>query len=176
MSGVDHKDLTSFAKGLLSQKLETRTHRGYAVLKRVLWAIARRSQTRYLTGGTPLNVQTGRLRSSVRVGRIRREPGKIVGTVGTNVFYGRVWEFGASTPGHIVRPVNIDPRTGKVFTHLRFRLGPYGSHGEGMGPWVSVKEVKLAPKPWLAPAVEDTRPFMMREIGKLGMKMASGGK
>lgn len=51
------------------------------------------SQKKYLTGGTPLNVQSGVLRSSLTY--LVQIAGKIIrGIVGTDIWYGRVHELG----------------------------------------------------------------------------------
>lgn len=55
--------------------------------------ILTRSKTFYLTGGA-LNVQTGRLRSSVTKTPVFRKGNTFIIRYGTNVFYGAIWEKG----------------------------------------------------------------------------------
>jgi len=129
-----------------------------------LLLIKGRSQTKYLRGGHPLNVRTGRLIQSL-TSEWTRHGNTLVGSVGTDVFYGRVHEFGAQTPGHIVKPVSPGVK------HLKFRLGPYGAHGKGTGPWVSVKSVRMMPKPWLKPAVDDMTPRALKILAKAGLEI-----
>ena len=58
-----------------------------------------------LRTGKPLYERNSRLISSVKTDRVRKAGNTFRGGVGTNVFYGRVLEFGAQTPGHIaLRP------------------------------------------------------------------------
>lgn len=141
----------------------------------VTWAVASQAK-KNLRGGNPLHTRSGRLRASVQPGPARKEGNKIIGVVGSDIFYGRVWEFGAQTPGHIVKPRNINPRTGKVFERLAFRLGPYGAHGEAMGDWVFPKSVKMSPKPWLRPAIEKNEKFLRMRFAQVGMKALGSAK
>lgn len=161
-NGVDHKDLTSFVRGLAKEREAIRTHRGYRALKRIQNEVTRRAQEN-LTGPV-LKVDTGRLRSSVRPGPIRRQGRAIVGSVGTNVFYGRVWEFGAHVPAY-----EIFPKDKKA---LRFMY----KGKETFARRVKIPARDIQPRRWLGPAVKDSRPFMLREIGLAGLKMASGGR
>lgn len=163
---LDTKQLAVFQKRLNKAALERDSGRKLeAAMVSSLHMIVTRAQTKYLTSG-PLHTRTGRLRASVKHS-LKKQGDRFIGTVGTDVFYGRVWEWGAQTPGHIVKPVNINPKTGRVFDTLRFRLGPAGAHGEGTGPWTLPKQVKMAPKPWLAPAVKDMSPKIRKLLARV---------
>jgi len=159
-SSLDASKLAEFVERL-RRKTETRDDRIGRGLLDGAELVRHRAVYKYLTSG-PLHKRSGTLASSVMTGPLRRAGKKFETSVGTNVFYGRVWEFGAQTPGHIVKPKNINPRTGKLNKYLRFRTGPYGAHGQGIGPGVSVKSVKMSPKPWLGPSVEDMRSKVVR--------------
>ena len=95
----------------------------------------------YLTGPRPakLGVRSGRLRSSI-FWFVNRRANQIVGTIGTNVVYAPIHEFG----GIIV------PKRAKW---LRFMVRP--------GQWVSVKKVTMPKRPFLHPALEDNRQAIM---------------
>lgn len=64
-------------------------------LNKVSKEVVAEAQRNYLTGPRPqkLGVVTGRLRSSI-TNRVKKEHGKVIAQVGTNVTYGRLWELG----------------------------------------------------------------------------------
>ena len=127
-------------------------------------SIIGKAQEKYLTSG-PLHRRTGRLASSLKARIVSATDKKIVGSVGTNVFYGRVWEFGAQTPGHIVRPVRAKM--------LAWKGGAPGAHGVGTGGWVFARQVKLAPKPWLDPSVKDRTAYILDRFAKANLNLLS---
>jgi phage gpG-like protein len=98
------------------------------------------SKKKYLSGRPGLNVRTGNLRS--RINYSTREDGDHVFlTVGTDVIYGRIHEYG----GQIVA---------KNAPALRFQVD---------GKWAFAKSVYIPPRPYLAPAVaENMDPFQTR--------------
>lgn len=95
-----------------------------------------------LTGGHPLHVRTGRLRSSVHFKTARRGS-KVTAQVGTDVVYGAVHEFGAK----------IVPSHAKF---LKFQVKP--------GEWRTAKSVTIPARPWLSPAVKAAAPRVKRHI------------
>jgi len=132
-----------------------------------------------LTGGNPLHVRTGRLRSSVRRGNVQRSGKAYRVEMGTNVFYGRVHEYGAQNPSHIVRPTRSkwlvfnSSWTGGAGGD---RIRAVGAHGESQGGKVFRKSVKIKPKPWLEPSFEESRPLVVRILEKAGVKIPAVGK
>ena len=96
---------------------------------------ARNYTKRRLTGEV-LRVQTGRLRNSIAIDTETRG-NRILGRIGTNVVYGRLWELGGTIPGY-----TIVPRTAKA---LRFVID---------GKVIFAKKVQMPPR------VVKARPFI----------------
>ncbi len=67
--------------------------------------IAVEGRAREKLSGQVLNVRTGRLRRSITSKITEGESGAI-GTVGTNVSYARIHEFGGTTRAHVIRARN----------------------------------------------------------------------
>jgi len=84
--------------------------------------------------GNPLHNRTNNLRSSIH-GEASATDSEITGIVGSNMIYAPVHEFGA-----VIRAKNAP--------FLRFQVN---------GHWVSVKEVTIPARPFLAPAVDAMR-------------------
>ena len=61
-----------------------------------------------VTKGRPLNVRSGRLRSSIAVGPLEFKDKTIMGRVGTDVVYGKTHEFGAKIKNGFGRGVLIN--------------------------------------------------------------------
>ncbi len=119
-------------RGLLLAALE----RG---MQKAVFHVARRAKL--ALSGQVLKVRTGRLRSSVTT-RVLRRGSEIIGTVGTNVFYGRIHELGR--PG----PWTIQAVRRRA---LAFTAG---------GKRVIVRQVThpgLKARPWLRPALTESR-------------------
>lgn len=91
--------------------------------------------------GRILNRRTGRLRNSI-THKVKIQGDKVVGTIGTNVVYGRIHELGGE----------IFPRKAKA---LKFNI-------PGVG-WRTVKKVTMPARPYLRPALEDN----MSEITRI---------
>jgi len=103
-------------------------------------ALVARAAKLNLTGRF-LKVRTGRLRSSLTFASSLRG-NTVLGTVGTNVFYGAIHEFGTG-------PFDIFPRTAKA---LRWKSG---------GKWFFAKHVRhpgVRAKYWLRTAGEESLP------------------
>lgn len=97
---------------------------------------------KYNTEGQMLAVRTGRLRSSIYA-KVEGEGLNLTGRVGTNVWYGRVHEYGAE----------IRPRRARV---LHFRL-PTGEE-------VFTRRVVIPARPWLRPSFETWKPKIVYAI------------
>lgn len=79
-----------------------------------------------------LNVRTGRLRTSI-IGISEKSGDTYVGSVGTDVIYGRIHELGGT----------ITPKNGP---YLKFQID---------GRWMSVKSVTIPARPFLLPAITE---------------------
>lgn len=101
----------------------------------------------FLTGRA-LHVRSGRLRRSVNE-RTTESAGEIASSVGTNVAYARVWELGFSG-------------TESVRAHTR-RIGKTGIVAQVRA---FQREVNVAARPFLAPALEEMRPRVVAELRK----------
>lgn len=86
-------------------------------------------QNKYLNGGA-LNVRTGLLRRSISQ---RTDQTSLVATIGTNVEYAAIHEFGGE----------IRPKNAKA---LRFKIGDQ---------WIMAKVVRMPARPFLRPGVRD---------------------
>ena len=148
--GIKYQEVDRFRKKLGAQHRKADAE---SAMRDSLELIVSIAKMKYLTGGNPLNVQTGRLRASVKRSEPAWNGAMLRGSVGTDVFYGRVHEFGAQTPGHAVRPVRA-----RV---LAWRGAPYGAHGQGTGLWHFAKKVVMKPKPWLGPSIDDAGPRIL---------------
>jgi len=69
--------------------------------------LVQRSAKKHLTSGNPLNVRSGRLRSSVDA-RVEMKGKAIEGRVGTNVVYGPAHEYGAIIENGFGRGIRIN--------------------------------------------------------------------
>lgn len=117
----------------------------------------RRIRFHYLTGAS-LHVQSDRLRSSVTkqpsTGAYKRG-NQFVILIGTNVFYGEVWEFGADVPPRTIYPV------GKKA--LRFFI----KGQKVFAKKVFQQERTIEPRPWLVPGIEDGIPKLKRDLANV---------
>lgn len=126
-----------------------------------LLSIVAKSKEHYLTGAA-LRVRTGRLRGSVRPTEPRREGGMIVGEVGTlPLKYAPRWEFGLKNPV-VIRPkkaraLKIPTATGIIF-RMRATLKP----DKG--------------RPYLLPAIADTKDKLLELLGAALGKAVGAGK
>jgi phage gpG-like protein len=88
-----------------------------------------------------LQPDSGRLRNSVST-RVQRSGGRIRGTVGTNLKYAAIHEFGGT----------IRPKTKK---YLKFKAG---------GRWYSANQVTIPERPYLRPSLEKKRKAVLNLI------------
>lgn len=113
---------------------------------------AERNAKLHATGGNPLNVQTGRLINSI-THEVERDAGGWLGSVGSNVVYAAIQEYGGVT-----RPHWIDPkRPGGV---LAF---------EKDGATVFARSVwhpgsNLPPRPYIRPGIEEAVPAFVADV------------
>jgi len=120
-----------------------------------------RAKAHYLTGAA-LKVQTGRLRSSVTksppTGAIRQGNDYLV-QVGTNVEYGRFWEYGYH--GKV-----------QVKMHERIMKKAFGRDlktPKRVTVSAHTRHVDQDPRPWLAPAFRDEKSNIRRILAKAGV-------
>lgn len=120
--------------------------------------LVRRVKHEKLTGQV-LNVRTDTLRSSVNrdpQGGVRESGGVLSVSVGSNVWYGRMWEL----TGH----KDIFPKKGK-FLAWRDKAG-----------WHHAKMVAAqAPRPWLRPALDELKPIAIQRLNAAIAKALTPG-
>lgn len=129
----------------------------YKTMMRACLEVSRTTKKDYLTGPRPRRLavgETGVLRSSINV-RVEKRAKEIIGLVGTNIWYGEMWE----TTGHKdifpKKPGGVlawkDQRTGKMM----FR-----------------KHVKAQkPRPFLGPALEQSRAKIRQIFDRAGVEL-----
>lgn len=115
-----------------------------AAMRAVGIDLVRRVRRDYLTGRA-LRVQTGRLRNSINA-RTEDSGSAIVTTVGTPVVYGRVWELGFE--GTVGVRLHMRRVSEKAVTKVRAHQ----------------RRIRLAPRPFLRPALEDAREGAVERI------------
>ncbi len=131
--------------GSRGERLRTRLR---SAVDRSAHELQRRVQTSYLRGPRPahLGVRTGTLLRSINV-KLAETDAEISGSVGTNVWYGRLWELGFTR--HVGRTKSS--RSG-------------GSVQTG-------GDVTMAPRPFLQPALADLTDAFRERVRK-----AAGGR
>jgi phage gpG-like protein len=140
-------------------------------INRGMMLIAQRAQTKYLTGGTPLFVQTGRLRASVHY-QTKQEGPIITSKVGTDVFYGKIHENGGvfqvqrSARGAYTRRV-FKKYTTKAGKNVKKKIGENLISGGTVKPYT----LTFKRRPWLEPAVVDEREPMRLRLEKMGFNI-----
>lgn len=115
----------------------------------------------YLSGGGDhLNVQTGRLRSSIRYLLAEGEK-EISTTFGSDVPYAAAWEFG--------RKAGSMPPSGPLATWARRNLGVKGSEAKSVGFLIAraIARRGQKAKPFLEPGVRDEVPEFLQAIERL---------
>ena len=190
---IKTKELNAFVQKFAKDK-ETRGNQIIKAMTDSLELIRTIAITEHLTGGTPIWRRTGTLIGNVRYTDITRRGNVysakvgVPGTPGSKGpgFYGRVLEFGAQTPGHIVRPkrakyLKFRAPWGVTSSAVNFlglpRVSRYGSHGEAVGMWVTTKQVVMKPKPWLKSSLDKSIPEIQRLMACAGLVLRKrGGK
>lgn len=117
--------------------------------------IVERSAKRHLTGGNPLKVDTGRLRASVTSSTALLGDYGIIGTVGTNVFYGKIHEYGGTFN------VNVHWSTLDHFWHKKLKTP--------INVLVRSHKVKFPARPWLAPSLEENADMIFQRLNNAGI-------
>lgn len=114
-----------------------------------------RAKTHYLMGAA-LKVQSNTLRSSVTkrpsVGAIKNGNNYLL-QIGTNVFYGRIWEEGIKA--RLIQPIHKQV--------LKFNVG---------GKTIYSKYARIpaqSPRKWLEPSIADTTKDMLNLLTKAGV-------
>lgn len=120
----------------------------------------------YLHGPRPtrLGVKTGRLTRSINIQPLD-EPGAVGASVGTNVSYGRVWEFGFSGVEH------VSAHTRRVRSR---DTRPSKKQGRSAGiAFVRAHDrtVHLAPRPFLRPALADVSDDFRARVAAAAMEL-----
>ena len=130
----------------LAQKFDKASKTMPKALERGMWKcvyMVQRTAKRKLTGGSPLNVRSGTLRSSLAAEVKKVHGNAYEGKVGTNIIYAKIHEYGAT----------IRAKTGE---YMRF---------PGAGGWVTTSEVKIPARPWLNPSLEENRKKINKTLG-----------
>ena len=130
----------------LAKKFDKASKTMPKALERVMWKcvyMVQRTGKRKLTGGNPLNVRSGELRSTLGVEVKKIHGNTYEGRVGTNTIYGKIHEYGATIRA-------------KTEEYMRF---------PGTGGWVTANEVKIPARPWLNPSLEENRKKINKTLG-----------
>jgi len=102
--------------------------------------------------GQVLRVRTGRLRNSI-TSKVEVKGNEVIGRVGTNVEYGRIWELGGTIPAYTIRP--------KRAMALKFEVA---------GDVVFCKRVyqparQVKARPYLQPSVKENMQKITKMLG-----------
>ena len=115
-------------------------------------------QKRKLSGQV-LRVRTGRLRSSI-TSRVEKQDKEIIGRIGTNVIYGRLWEKGGTIPAHEIRPKRAQA------LHFYTKGG-----GEVFCKVVHQPARTVKARPFLRPALEENRQRILGMLGNIATEI-----
>lgn len=111
-------------------------------MKKAMLTAERTSRSPYLSGKA-LNRRTGRLRASV-THSVKIVGDKVVGTIGTNVVYGRVHELGYQGPVQVgAHARTIRQAFGRAITPTVVNVRAH------------TRQVNVPARPFLRPAIED---------------------
>jgi phage gpG-like protein len=108
--------------------------------------------------GQVLKRRTGKLAASIARGgadtlsRFERTATTAISYVGTNVKYGRVWEYGADVKAYTVRPVKAQA--------LHFFVGGQ----EIFAKHANIPAHHIKARPFLAPALAEMKPLIITEL------------
>ena len=143
--------------------------------------VRRRARDHYLNGAA-LHVRSGNLGRSVVIDGPQVSGNEITATVGTNSVYGKFWERGFSgevkVRGHI-RKVKTRDTTGIVkIRALKTRTNiKWGTTSEGVGFVKAHKyQLNVQPRPFLAPALADSREAVRLTIHQGLTRAFAGGR
>ena len=105
--------------------------------------------------GQVLHVRTGHLMRSI-TGKVERSGDTVIGRVGTNVSYGRLWELGGVIPAHTIKP--------KYAKALHF----YTKNGtEVFCKKAEIPERRVKPRPFLRPALKEKKQKIIDMLGEI---------
>lgn len=108
--------------------------------------------------GQVLKRRTGRLAASIARGasdtrsRFEQTATTAISYVGTNVTYGKTWEYGAHVPAYDIRPKNGQAL--HFFTH--------GAEVFAKVVHMPARDIKA--RPFLAPALQEMKPLIIAEL------------
>jgi len=124
----------------------------FSGMKEAMRLVERRVKSPYLSGKA-LRRRTGRLRNSV-FPQVKIQGDKVLGTIGTNVLYGRFWELGF-VGGVQVRAHErlIAQAFGKSIAPRRIRVRAHS------------RQIDQEARPFLRPAMEDELSAVTRLLG-----------
>ncbi len=119
--------------------------------------------------GQVLSRRTGKLAASIARGapdtrsRFEQTQTSATSIVGTNVIYGKTWEYGAQIPAYVIRPVKAKA--------LRFTVG---------GSVVFAQRVNMPARyqqarPFLAPVLAEIKPLAITEITATAKRALEAG-
>lgn len=100
-----------------------------------------------------LQVRTGALRRSIESG-VDKRGSRLIGWLGSNIVYARIHEFGGIIRAH-------------GSGYLRFPIGD---------SWVSVKQVRIPPRPYLEPSIMEAQGEISKHIIHSIIKEVEHGK
>jgi len=155
---IDFSEFSQFCR-VMTYAVSTTDQKVYNTVKAAMVMMDRNVQ-KHLRGGNPLHVLNNRLRSSLYATAVFRDEHTIVGEIGTDVFYGKIHEYGGTfqVKAHQMKLRQIFGYwlvTESSPTALLVTRGPY--------------EMKFPERPWLRPGVEESLPKMMAMLRKIGI-------
>lgn len=134
------------------------------ILNKFGLSVQRTASKKYLSGPRPekLGVVTGNLRSSIRFSPASILGDKISLTIGTDVKYAAIHEFGGKTSPHIIEP--------KRKQWLRFFIGGKAIFAKKVNHPGSV----IPKRPFLNPAFQDNLPGLKQDLSDYLQKSIAG--
>ena len=114
-----------------------------------------------VTGGNPLFVQTGRLRSSI-THRVERQEPDWLGRLGSNVEYAAIHELGGTIPAHVVVPVKARA--------LRFVVGGTVVFAK----LARIPAIQMPERPYLRPAAQTAIDRYLERLASIDLVRHNG--
>jgi len=105
--------------------------------------------------GEVLQVRSGRLRRSINMRMEGTGGDQVSGTVGTNVLYAAIHEFGGTIPGHPLEAVNAKA--------LRFM--PKGASDFIFRRRVQIPDIRMPERSFLRSALREMLPGIRQDVG-----------
>lgn len=135
--------------------------------KKFAFSVVRRAQTNYLTGPRPkrLGVVTGRLRSNISA-KVEKNNGEtITATMGTNVVYGKVHEYGFKGT------VNIP-----AFQRVISKVFGRPIQAKSIKVRAHTRKVDIPKRPFISPSIDDELPDYKNSIIRILREIPFMGK